>query len=137
MRAIFMAFGLVLALFFSGPGPAEAQETDIQGVIASQIDAFKADDFVTAFTFAAPSIQNIFRTPENFGRMVSQGYPMVWRPAEVDYLDLRREGDRVFQDVQIVDGAGRTHLLEYQMTEMNGVWKISGVRLLKAPGVAA
>lgn len=137
MRAIFITLGLVVALFVSAPGAAQAQEADIQGVIASQIDAFKADDFATAFTFAAPSIQNIFRTPENFGRMVSQGYPMVWRPAEVDYLDLRREGGRVFQDVRIVDSEGRTHLLEYRMTEMDGSWKISGVRLLEAPGVSA
>ena len=116
---------------------APAQEADIQATITAQIEAFKVDDFTTAFTFAAPTIQNMFRTPENFGRMVSQGYPMVWRPAEITYLDLRRVGGAVFQDVQIVDAKGKVHLLEYRMTELNGVWKISGVRILEAPGVAA
>ena len=137
MRVFLAALGLIMFTFLTTPAPANAQETDIQSVISSQIDAFKVDDFATAFTFAAPSIQNIFRTPENFGRMVSQGYPMVWRPADVSYLDLRQEGGAVFQDVQIVDAKGRIHLLEYRMTQMQGSWKISGVRLLEAAGVAA
>lgn len=137
MRLFFVTLALLAALLTGVPGTAQAQQADIQGVITSQLDAFKTDDFATAFTFAAPTIQNIFRTPENFGRMVSQGYPMVWRPAEVDYLDLRREDGRVLQDVRITDTDGRSHLLEYSMTEMGGVWKISGVRILEAPGVAA
>lgn len=137
MRRVFLVVGMIVALALSVAPPAQAQEREIQGVISSQLDAFKADDFVTAFTFAAPSIQGMFRTPENFGRMVSQGYPMVWRPGEVDYLDLRREGGAVFQDVRIVDAQGRVHLLEYSMTEMVNGWKISGVRILQAPGVAA
>jgi hypothetical protein len=132
-----MALGLAVAMLFTAPGPVQAQEAEIQGVITSQLEAFKLDDFDTAFTFAAPTIQDIFRTPENFGRMVSQGYPMVWRPAEVEYLDLRREGGFLFQDVRIVDAQGRVHLLEYRMTELGGAWKISGVRILEAAELSA
>lgn len=137
MRALTLVFGFAIALAISAASPSQAQDADIRSVITSQIEAFKADDFDTAFTFAAPSIQNMFRTPQNFGRMVSQGYPMVWRPAEVDYLDLRRENGGIFQDVEITDSDGARHLLEYRMTETDGVWKISGVRILQAPGVAA
>lgn len=137
MRLFFVTLAFLAALLTGAPGPAQAQQAEIQSVITSQLDAFKSDDFATAFTFAAPTIRDIFRTPENFGRMVSQGYPMVWRPAGVEYLDLRREGGRVFQDVRITDSDGVSHLLEYSMTEMDGVWKISGVRILEAPGVAA
>lgn len=137
MRAFIIALGFIMALGGTVPGPAAAQDTDIRGVISSQIDAFKADDFNTAFSFAAPTIQNIFRTPENFGRMVSQGYPMVWRPADVEYLELRQENGAIFQDLRITDAEGRVHLLEYRMTEMATGWKISGVRLLEAAGVAA
>lgn len=136
MRAVILAFAVTLLLVAFSPA-AQADGAEIKGVISSQIDAFKADDFERAFTFASPSIQNIFRTPENFGRMVSNGYPMVWRPAEVSYLDLRMEGGAVFQDVQIVDSDGRTHILEYRMEQMESGWKISGVRILEAPGVAA
>ena len=85
----------LLVFILAVPVPAAAQEGDIRDVISSQIDAFLEDDFVTAFTFAHPSIRNMFRTPDNFGRMVRNGYPMVWRPAEVDYLDLRQENGRI------------------------------------------
>ena len=137
MRMIILALGLAVSLIWAS-APVQAQQDDIRDVISSQIDAFKVDDFETAFTFAAPSIQNLFQTPENFGRMVSNGYPMVWRPADVTYLDLRIEdGAGVFQDVQIVDGNGDVHLLEYRMQQIGERWRISGVRLLEAPGVAA
>ena len=50
---------------------------------------FLQDDFATAFTFASPNIQGIFGTHQNFGQMVRSGYPMVWRPADVQYIELR------------------------------------------------
>lgn len=133
MRAFVLSLALLLASF----GPGQAQQSDIQGVISSQIEAFQADDFVTAFTFAHPNIKNVFRTPENFGRMVINGYPMVWRPAEVEYLELRQENGRTLQDVRIVDGDGRVFLLEYTMAETEEGWLIRGVRILESAEFAA
>lgn len=127
MRALILS----LALIFSSLMPAQAQDDEIQGVISSQIEAFKVDDFDTAFGFAAANIRRIFQTPQNFGRMVSQGYPMVWRPAEVNYKDLRQQNGFTFQDVQIVDAEGRVFLLEYSMTQTAQGWRISGVRILE------
>lgn len=129
MLAVVLAVGMVSAV--------AAQDTDIEGVIGSQIEAFQADDFVGAFEFAHPSIRNIFRTPENFGRMVTEGYPMVWRPAEVTYLELRDVGGDLWQKVQIVDSDGAVHLLDYRMVQTPEGWKINGVQLLEAPGVSA
>ena len=134
MRVLLLALCLALLAPLSR---AEAQDIDIQGTISAQLEAFKADDFETAFSFAHPSIQNIFRTPENFGRMVVQGYPMVWRPAEVRYLPLRQENGFTFQDVQIVDARGRVFVLEYSMIQTPDGWRISGVRILEQAGVAA
>lgn len=127
--AAVLAVGMVSAV--------AAQDTEIEGVIGSQIEAFQADDFVGAFEFAHPSIRNIFRTPENFGRMVTEGYPMVWRPAEVTYLELRDVGGDLWQKVQIVDSDGAVHLLDYRMVQTPEGWKINGVQLLEAPGVSA
>lgn len=124
-------FVLMLAL------PAQAQEEPIQNTISRQIDAFLIDDFPKAFTFASPSIQGMFRTPENFGRMVSQGYPMVWRPADVQYLDLREENGVLIQKVLITDQEGGQHVLDYRMIETEAGWKINGVSLLDSSAVAA
>ncbi|MEM7320650.1 MAG: DUF4864 domain-containing protein, partial [Pseudomonadota bacterium] len=77
---------VVLAAVFSTS--ANAQSTEIEANITAQIEALKVDDFAAAFEFASPQIQQIFRTPENFGAMVQSGYPMVWRPADVRFLEL-------------------------------------------------
>lgn len=115
---------------------AHAQDAEIRGTITQQFEAFKADDFATAFTFASPSLQQFFQNPQNFGRMVTQGYPMVWRPAAVDYLELREEEGAFFQKVQITDEKGRFHVLEYRMMQTPEGWRIAGVQVLEAGGAA-
>lgn len=126
-----------VALAASMAGAAWAQGTEIESVITSQIEAFKADNFAEAFRFASPMIQHMFQTPDNFGRMVTQGYPMVWRPAEVTYLDLREVDGSLWQKVQIVDAEGRVHILDYRMLDTETGWKINGVQLLESAGVSA
>ena len=115
----------------------EARNPAIETVIQQQFDAFRAEDVGTAFSFASPGIKGMFGTPENFGRMVRNGYPMVWRPAEVQFLDLREVAGNLWQRVMVTDQAGRTHLLDYQMVETGQGWQINGVQLLPQPGVGA
>ena len=57
MRGWILGLVLAVGLF----GAADAQEQEIEGVISNQLEAFKADDFEQAFTFAAPNIQGIFQ----------------------------------------------------------------------------
>ena len=128
---------IVLLLSLGLSLPASAQSAQVESTISSQIDAFRADDFPRAFTYASPMIQGIFGNPGNFGVMVRNGYPMVHRPAEVRYLDLREIAGRLYQKVQITDAQGRVHLLDYEMIEVGGAWKINGVTLLEAPGAGA
>lgn len=131
MRAFIVA-GMVL-----WAGNAIAQETDIRSVIGNQITAFQADDFGAAFGFASPTIKGMFGSPERFGAMVRQGYPMVHRPDEVRYLGLRLDSGRQVQRVMIRDGQGRVHFLDYEMIEAEGGWQINGVRLLPPQGAGA
>lgn len=124
---------LALALIFGMGGIATAQSSEIEATISNQMDAFKADDFAQAFTFASPTIQSLFQTPENFGRMVSQGYPMVWRPADVRYLELREISGELWQKVMITDADGAVHVLDYRMQPSDNGWKINGVQILAQP----
>ena len=128
-------FALLTAMLFTLP--AAAQEKPIQDTIQNQLNAFQADDFATAFTYASPNIKGIFGTPENFGAMVSEGYPMVHRPAAVKMLELREVAGNLWQRVMITDEAGKTHMLDYQMVETPEGWQINGVQLLRAPDVGA
>ena len=115
----------------------EARNPAIETVIQQQFAAFRAEDVGTAFSFASPNIKGMFGTPENFGRMVRDGYPMVWRPAEVQFLDLRRVAGNLWQRVMVTDQAGRTHLLDYQMVETGQGWQINGVQILPQAAVGA
>ncbi|QYK42649.1 MAG: DUF4864 domain-containing protein [Paracoccaceae bacterium] len=131
---------LLAAAFVLLAAPAHSQGADragIESTILGQIEAFRADDFATAFTFAAPNIKGIFRTPENFGAMVRNGYPMVHRPGSVRMLELREVAGALWQRVMVTDAEGRTHLLDYQMLATPDGWQINGVQLLKAAGVGA
>ncbi len=133
MRLVVILFAAALALW--SPGPAAAQEGPIQDTIQSQIDAFQADDFATAFTFASPNIKGMFRTPENFGAMVKEGYPMVYRPAQVEMGELREIAGNLWQRVRVVDQAGAAWFLDYMMVETAEGWQINGVQIMPAPDV--
>ncbi len=137
MRTGFLRMLGALMLAVMSVTGAAAQSTEIEGTINSQFEAFKADDFATAFTYATPSLQQLFQSPQNFQRMVTQGYPMVWRPAEVRYLELRERGGSMWQKVQITDAKGFTHILDYKMEETDMGWRIGAVQILDAPGATA
>ncbi len=126
---------LVIAVGLAGPAPA--QQAEIEGVIRHQLDAFLADDFATAFTYASPAIKRIFQNPSRFGSMVRQGYPMVWRPADITFLELEERGAAMVQKVLIRDEEGALHVLAYQMIPTQDGWQINGVQLLQAPELAA
>ncbi|MBT8409442.1 MAG: DUF4864 domain-containing protein [Alphaproteobacteria bacterium] len=136
MRAL--ALALITSLGLTAAAAAqEARNAEIESVISGQIEAFVADDVATAFTFASPNIQGLFGSSDRFGVMVQQGYPMVWRPGDVSFLELKEVAPYQLQRVLIVDRAGVPHVLEYQMIPSENGWKINGVSLLRAPAVGA
>lgn len=136
-RAILLGLVLMLQLGMARAQEMLAPDPGIEATIQGQFDAFVARDMDEAFTFASPTIQGLFGTSENFGRMVEQGYPMVWNPGEVDFVDLHSFGELVVQRVQVIDAAGRVHYLGYAMIETENGWRINGVQLLEAPGLGA
>ena len=128
-------FGMVLIVLTTLG--ATAQQADIESTITGQFEAFKADDFEGAFQFASPNLQMMFRSAENFKRMVTAGYPMVWKHSEFRFLDLREAAGTLWQKVQVTDLKGFTYLLDYQMVETTDGWRIAAVQLLDAPSVSA
>lgn len=116
---------------------AAADPKAMQSVIDRQLEAFQSDDFAAAMEFASPVLKQYFRTPENFGRLVTQGYPMVWRPGAVRYLESREEGGVHWQRVMITDQQGAVHILDYRMTPTDEGWRINGVRILDASDFSA
>lgn len=104
-------------------------------VISQQIAAFQSDDVEKAFTYASPNIQRIFGTPKRFGRMVRDGYPMVWRPARFEMLKIVDTPSGPVQVVLFEDQSGRLHEAGYLMQNVDGTWRINGVQVRERPGV--
>lgn len=127
----------IVALSLSHPVAADPSEAGARATISAQLEAFMADDFDRAFTFASPMIKGIFVTPEGFEAMVKQGYPMVWRHGEVRFLNAEPVDGGLRQKVMIADQAGQLHVLEYQMIPGGEGWQINGVRRLEAPQLGA
>lgn len=128
---------VLLSLLLPFTAAAQQEKGDIQNVIRNQIQSFEQGDLEGAFGFASPNIRTMFKTPERFGQMVEQGYPMVWRPSSVRFGSISSQAGRNFQIVILRDGNGQYHALEYEMIRMDGGWKIDGVRFVDMPDVGA
>jgi hypothetical protein len=69
--------------------------------------------------------------------MVETGYPMIWRPAGHQMLDLVQTARGPVQRVMFQDRQGRFYEAAYEMVLVDGVWRIDGVYLRPAAGVGA
>ncbi|MEM7744808.1 MAG: DUF4864 domain-containing protein [Pseudomonadota bacterium] len=131
------AWLLALVMIAAQPATAEDPGTSIRTVIQDQLSAFQDNDVATAFGFAAPSIQQKFGSPEDFGQMVKQGYPMVWRPRSHQMGRLLETAAGLVQLVVFEDGNGRLYEAGYLMEQIDGAWRIAGVHLRAMPGAGA
>jgi Domain of unknown function (DUF4864) len=133
--ARWLALVVVLWCGGAGWGAASAAEVEmadrdqaaIRMTIERQLAAFQRDDGTTAFTYAAPSIQDQFGTPDNFMNMVRTGYDPVYRPREVEFHDIVALEGAPAQEVLVVDRNGVAYLAYYLMQQQpDGRWLIKG-----------
>lgn len=138
---VFRSLIAVVASLLILVAPARAQSPEIdasRSIIERQLDAFQRDSWPEAYDFAAPSIQQIFPTPEIFSQMVTGQYPMVWRPSAVDFIGHRELFDGAIVHVmEIVDGDGVVYIGEYFMRRIDGEWRVAGVQINRRPGASA
>jgi hypothetical protein len=132
----------VFAALFSLSAPARQpprmpRGDAIRQVISDQISALRADDFEQAFTYASPSIKRLFREPRALRPMVRDGYPMVWRPADVRFTVLERARRPDRPERRVTDERGALHVLDYEMIETERGWEINGVRVRRPSDAAA
>jgi hypothetical protein len=134
---------LLLAIFLLAPqlraqqvAPADAEQ--FQRIISDQITAFRADNGLAAYSYAAPAIKRIFPSPEIFMEMVRQGYRPVYRPRRFEFGDVTEEiKGRPTQQVTIIDENGKTWSALYVFERQpDGSWKIIGCSLVQSAGEA-
>ncbi|KQP31091.1 topoisomerase II [Methylobacterium sp. Leaf104] len=130
---------LLLALLTS-PSVALAVDTAARdaarATVERQIDAFQRDDAATAYAQAAPAIQSMFPSPETFIAMVRQGYAAVYRARRYSVDRIEEAGDDgLALGVTLQDAEGTDWAALYSLEKQaDGAWRITGCRLVKAPG---
>lgn len=134
LAAVFVAAALSFGALTS---PAAAQSAEdaagIEAAIRAQIRAMRRDDWASAFAYASPEIQGLFRDPEGFSRMVTSGYPMVWRPRSFSTGALVATPRGLKQTMIFEDRDGRLFIADYLMRRVDGEWRINGVTIRPAP----
>ncbi|MEO8923242.1 MAG: DUF4864 domain-containing protein [Caldimonas sp.] len=134
---------LLVVSFASFAGVAKAQAEPvpavdakaIRAVVEAQLAAFAADDARGAFSYAAPSIREMFGTPDRFMAMVRAGYPVVYRAESVIFLNPLRSQGQLFQGVQLTDADGSLWLATYRLERQpDSSWRISGCDVQPSSG---
>jgi hypothetical protein len=135
MRPVIALLWLLVALPAAAAEPVlgDGERAAIRSVIERQLGAFQRDDASAAFGFASPSIQGQFETPENFMRMVRQGYRPVYRPREVTFGALVEIDGQIIQRVLLVGPDGVPVMALYMMQRQpDGTWRINGCILTQS-----
>ncbi|HEY7763452.1 MAG TPA: DUF4864 domain-containing protein [Aestuariivirgaceae bacterium] len=129
--ALGMFLGVVQAQELSG-----SDSEVFRRIISSQIQAFRADDGVAAYSYAAPAIKKIFPSPEIFMQMVRNGYLPVYRPRSYSFGAVTNEmNGRPTQRVTIIDANGKAWVALYSFEKQaDGTWKIIGCSLVESQG---
>lgn len=116
--------------------PARADDAaTARAIIESQINAFLADDMVTAYSFAAPSIKRMYPDESRFFDMVKRGYQPVYRPGNFAFgrSKTAADGSGLFQEVLIEGPDGQDWTALYSLERQpDGTFKINGVQMIKA-----
>ena len=131
---------LVAAPAFAAPLAGEptlsaSEWKTIRKVIDDQLRALKAGDGATAMTFAAPGIREQFGTPDNFLRMVREGYAPLLDARYRQFLEGALIEGAVIQPLRLVLPDETVLVALYQMQRQpDGRWRIAGCVL--APSTA-
>jgi hypothetical protein len=128
-RIAFASAGVLTLLLCAGVVLAQTTRPDPKTAavpVMKQLEAFRRDDFDTAFTFASQTIRAQFDRP-SFETMVRRGYPEIARStfAAVVKTELPSEGV-AYVTVKIRGANGQSIEALYELT-WEGDWKISGV----------
>ncbi|WP_332814516.1 DUF4864 domain-containing protein [Ramlibacter sp.] len=119
------AFGLHLRATAETLSEPEAQK--VREVIVAQLSALAVDDADKAFETATPEVRAAIGSSNRFLAMVRGAYPMVYRPASVNFHKPEQEDGGVLQLVEIKDDDDKSWLALFALEQQpDRSWRISG-----------
>ncbi|HEY7653711.1 MAG TPA: DUF4864 domain-containing protein [Methylomirabilota bacterium] len=132
-----IALGLALVLLPLCAAWAQAEKSSAKAAaepVVRQLEAFRRDDYDTAYTFASEEIQAQFDR-QSFEAMVRRGYPEIARSIVADVIGMELQpGGRAYVTVRIRGANGQTIEALYELVWQDA-WKIDGVATRPATGI--
>jgi len=131
LRRVVLCLLIALPAFAAPPAGeptlSASEWKTIRKVIDDQLRALKAGDGATAMTFAAPGIREQFGTPDNFLRMVREGYAPLLDARYRQFLEGALIEGAVIQPLRLVLPDETVVVALYQMQKQpDGRWRIAG-----------
>ena len=106
-----------------------------QQVIASQISAFKADDYQSAYSFAAPNVKQVFPSVSAFMMMVKSGYKPLYQHASYSFGKSTSSNGEVYQEIIVNDESTQLWQFVYTLDkQQDKSWKITSVVMRRYEG---
>jgi hypothetical protein len=129
---------LLLALVIVTPeARAQTDEKAAAEPVMRQLEAFRKNDYDTAYTFASEQIHQLFDRAA-FERMVKTGYPEIADSVRASVVATRTGPDgHVYLVITIRGANGQQIEAMYDMVRESGSWKINGVVARPDPGEEA
>ena len=104
---------------FAQPLDADAQAAG--RVVMQQLEAFRRDDFATAYTFASVNVRQMFDRA-GFEQMVRGGYPEIAHSASAT-----GDAGEIYLFIRVLGDNGRSIEAVYELVSEGGGWRINGV----------
>jgi ABC-type transporter MlaC component len=136
-RPLFALVGLAVLALLAVP-PAQAQPTPeataAVAPILDQLEAFRHQDYDTAYTFASAEIRRLFDRAD-FEQMVKRGYPEIADSTRADLVDVQVVPDgHTYVRLKVRGANGQRIDAVYEMIHEAGGWKINSVVARPDPG---
>jgi len=133
-------FTLPFVFFFGFLNAVASEQTDknveeiVKKVISSQLMAFKERNVEKAYSFAAPNIKRQFFNAKNFGLMVKNGNPVIWRQKNYQFVKFSSNGTRSIQRVLFRSNTDALLTYDYLLEKFSNEWRIAGVIQVNTEG---
>jgi hypothetical protein len=129
---IFMLLAMALAalgvqLRAAAAPLSELESAKVREVVVAQLSALAVDDAESAFDTATPAVRAAIGSSNRFLAMVRGAYPMVYRPASVNFHKPELDEGSVLQLVEIKDSSDKSWLALFALERQpDRTWRISG-----------
>lgn len=109
---------------------------ELYSVVNSQLAAFRADDFTSAYRFAASTVREKFTQPA-FEAMIRRNYAQMAHARRVEFGSAKVQGSAAVVEVFFIAADGSVRAFLYSLMAEGGAWKIDGAEEMPAlPGKA-